>query len=201
MERQALAAGSVVTFCGPGLSAVEAKLVQEVLDRGVGLFRAEGLGRLTLWNSKEPLPNVAIDELGSVRPSADALAKDSLYAFAKWRIDELDRQDREATDIAEFAAKLAQYKLPKAQWGALRQWGRENPGQVGDKLDKFFEGNVRNLAWARRRGGTTAREALVGALAQVCGNCPSGTALARLAAAVASANERNKGDENQRRQA
>ena len=201
MERQALAAGSVVTFCGPALSATQASRVQQFLDQGVGLFRAEGLGRLAHWGGNEPLLQVPPDDQADSRSAGHTLANDSLHAFAKRRLVELDRQDRESTEIAKVAAGLARYKLPKAQWGALRQWGRENPGQVGDKLDKFFEGNVRNLAWARRRGGTTAREALVGALAQVCGDGPSGTVLARLAAAVASANERNKGDENQRRQA
>jgi hypothetical protein len=189
MERQVLVGGSIATFEGPPLTAVQAAAVQSALLDGIGLFRTEGLGRVAVHVANRPVQSLKeVPGRPSAEDSARILAKDPVYRAANERQALLLASDDEAVLIAGGAKSLAAYKLPKAQWGALRQFAQREPGLANDGFfSSFLEGKVRTVLWARRKGDKPLRQQLL----ELCTNAdgkPRTTAfVAQLAAATAKA--------------
>lgn len=127
IERQAVVAGSVLTF--EGASPIDLAALRATLDRGVGDGRAEGLGRVLVQ------PRVLVEERydvqGGMAPAAPASAQappsGELFEWLGKRHE--DRLQRDlawslAIDVArEFGDSSA--RLPRAQWGELRQFARQ----------------------------------------------------------------------------
>jgi hypothetical protein len=185
MERQVLVAGSVVTFHGCALEAAQANAVQARLNEGLGLFRAEGLGRIALHAPNCPTVAVELDAAPiDHQLPADLLANDPVFKLASARQAALVDTDDEAVVVVGAARELAAYKLAKSQWGALRQYAVQQGGNATDAFwAGFLEGNLRKVAWARRRGDETLRQCLTKHCTRD-GKPRSTQFVARLAAAV-----------------
>lgn len=129
LERQAIVAGSVLTFRGD--PAVDLATLQQTLARGVGDGRGEGLGRV-LVNPRLLADGVVKvgddDQRRATTDPADA-TKLAGAELLQW----LERQevafvatagawDRAMEIAQEYAASRA--RLPRAQWGELRRFAR-----------------------------------------------------------------------------
>ena len=189
MERQVLVGGSVAAFEGPALTAVQAAAVQSELLAGIGLFRTEGLGRVAIHVAGQAHQTLKSPPAQpSEHDCASILAKDPVYNAAKERQALLLASDDEAVLIAGGAKSLAAYKLPKAQWGALRQFAQREVGMANDAFfDKFLEGKVRKVVWARRKGDMPLRQQLDELCTKADGKPRATVFVAQLAAATAKA--------------
>lgn len=146
MEREVVTAGSVLVFRrAPNGKPLEQERVEAETMGGVGVYRAEGLGRVCLNPKLLDEPDVRIDapiEDGaqpSVEVAADS-ALDAVHFVAEWSklaavATTRDRLYRAAVDTADV---LSAYGLPSAQLGALRAFANERSGQKYEDFKSDF---------------------------------------------------------------
>jgi hypothetical protein len=143
LERQVIVAGSVIVFDqGANAAPANRAAVRAAIERGIGEYRAEGMGQLEL----EPgiLLNATVD-LCKPTPSSTAAVEDtpadSRGELAAWIEDQV--RDRRAHDDAWETAtawlralKDAKAALPPAQWGDVRAFARRNGPASAEQLSK-----------------------------------------------------------------
>jgi CRISPR-associated protein Csx10 len=161
LERQAIVAGSVLTF--EGTTPVELAALQTALARGVGDGRAEGLG-LVLVNPCV-LAEARIEVPAAqrrLRPADEAPVE--IGGELKTWLDERETE-REHRDAAwETAMAIADAfagsnaRLPRAQWGELRAFARVHVADRRSAFVQALKGHLLEDADAARRDGRSARK-------------------------------------------
>lgn len=164
-ERHALARGSVLTYRVSGLSEDDAARLRTRLDRGIGLYREEGWGRLCLnpsWLLAPPVlrrGNVACAEAPS--PAAALSQKDdALVAYLKRKggdrtlsQDALDLGLRWAKEWKRHSDAIALDGQPvpsKSQWSTIRDFSvryEEDVEQLLVAVQSFCTEALRREAW------------------------------------------------------
>lgn len=139
-ERQVVVAGSVLMFEGAGVP--DPRAVALAINAGVGLARAEGLGRVLFepgfLSGERPIAWGVETPAGAPRPAARPTG--ALLAWAEARASESLERDR-AHDLAESWLRLPSLedaaKLPPAQWGQVRAIARLHRGAASTLLKQL----------------------------------------------------------------
>jgi hypothetical protein len=169
MERQVLRAGSVFAFVANGSPPLDddaAKRVAEALDRGVGLFRAEGLGRVTVHDGSGPVRLADASLHADSIDYASTLTGHETYELAKARAAASESSDaREAGVEALFQVERLRkrlLKLHKSQWGALRQFATTAEDKNANRILTAFLGDAkeRKKEWSELPGTNEALDEL-----------------------------------------
>lgn len=138
MERQVLMAGSVFCLCGPTLSEAEGQRLQSLLQRGVGLHLAEGLGRLVVHHKGYQVQTLQKAEAPAAQPPHQEPLFQQLQHLH--REQQLTKARYEAVTqlVQQFGQRSHVKQLGKAQWGALRAAGLLQPRHSAfDVMEQF----------------------------------------------------------------
>ncbi len=183
MERQLIAAGSVIVFRAPG---TDLGALRDRLASGVGDYQVEGCGRVLVQPLLLESPRVTISERADKRPPTSiqrqAIPADNLGAWLLARLNE-DMLRERAWDLSrDWERALRRFRVGAAQWGELRhragvariqgtsrdtfaeQLGRDLKGVNPSTKHKAGQG-VTALRWAQHRiGGKSAADVLLALL-------------------------------------
>lgn len=165
LERQAIAAGSVLVF--EGSAEVDLAGLAGRLAPGVGEGRNEGLGQVLV----EP-PLLAADRpVATVGPRPAPIATappptpdDATFRWLLARHEAVDREDRALQLARDWLAPMRRFKVPRAQWGEVRRLAVEVAGgpeptvRFLARFDEFANKGVGKLSgrWGTERQGRTA---------------------------------------------
>jgi hypothetical protein len=164
-ERHALARGSVLTYRVSDLSEDDAARLRARLDRGIGLYREEGWGRLCLnpsWLLAPPvLRRGHVAYAPAASPAAAPSKKDAaLVTYLKYKVgnatlseDALELGLRWAKEWKRHSDEIARDGQPvpsKSQWSALREFAVRYEGELEKLLaamQSFCTEALRREAW------------------------------------------------------
>lgn len=172
-ERAVIEPGSVVVFetrAGPPVALAE---VREKCACGVGEWRHQGLGEVSVnpeWLTVgEPrIPHAPDPARGDRGAAAAAPPEDELYRWAARDAAERRRAREQFLWAEQNAAAFAAYALPPSQWGMLRALARQaryrpdGPQWLRDEVERLLGRGVRSLSarWGKRVRGRTAADEL-----------------------------------------
>lgn len=181
LERQVLTQGSVLVFTG--CAGVDVGQLHNDLRAGVGLYREQGLGQVSLNPSflwKETLspqgPVAEVEQTGSSVASleSDSLNDDPLTDFLRSRVGRKQKEKWLFDTSREWAEKLARERGPgRSQWGSLRQmaFGYSNGSKLyrylfgdGQSSEGYLYSGVRQFFWndpGKGRNGAEKWKALI----------------------------------------
>lgn len=160
LERQVLAAGSVITMLSRSASAKAAlSATRAAVAEGVGAYRSYGLGQVVveprLLADAEPAlvrERVAAD----ASPAPVAAPADALVAWMRRRSDEAALADRIWAAAERQAEESATWNIPTSQWGQVRaiaaevRTARDAGAALRARLEEHLRAGVTREIWKRR---------------------------------------------------
>jgi len=140
MERQVLVSGSVFCLQGPALSEADGQRLGALLQRGVGLYLTDGLGRLVVHE-----PDYRVLALrGQVDEAIEAPDKTPLIQLLKQLDAQAQLADKRSEAARHLLREIGKYPdvraLGKAQWGALRAKAMRAPDATAFAVMEQFVG-------------------------------------------------------------
>jgi CRISPR-associated protein Csx10 len=146
LERQVIQAGSVLAFRTGRLDSTELARVRKVAAAGLGEYRCEGLGQVsvepTILAPGFPLfkqPSQARDVAPGEPPRPSATPQDPLFAWIQVRHErtqaDFEADEEAARWLEELGGRVL--KIPASQWGELRQMTRVAGVQGGELLPQL----------------------------------------------------------------
>lgn len=211
LERQVIAAGSVLVFVKDGETA-DAAAVRAAIERGVGEHRGEGLGQVAFEPAmlRAERPVLLAKDRDATSVDAPAQAPGELGAWVAGREKERTATDAVWSTAMEWVKKLASVPMPAAQWGEVRALARRrhatSPKALAEELRQFLveppgRDDRRSVRHGDKRWGRRVRidgasvkvgEWLVGELASLDGSQLSAARLLELVASHAVRARRGK---------
>lgn len=149
LSREVIEAGSVLVFTGPEGNLADGGKIAARLERGIGEFRAEGLGQL--WFEPEALAGA---ELGPWRTVAAKPTISQTGALKSPLLDWLVAREAavvKRADMFDRARVLGRRfsSIPRSQWGEISAKFAASPNPAA--LDTFLAEGVRQHAWRHHR--------------------------------------------------
>lgn len=161
-ERQVLSKGSVITFQLSEGSSFEPAELQRRLDRGVGLYRNEGLGQV-LVNPGWLLSPPKLVEATAVEPLEGKVMEPSDSILVSYLKTKKERQEHEVEAFkqgrscakkwarrAKAIAKQGHTVPSKSQWAAMRELAlmhEAEPERIKEEIENFCKHGLRKKVW------------------------------------------------------
>lgn len=175
LERQVIIAGSVIFFAGRGAARCDPQQIRRRVERGVGEYRQDGLGRVAFAPVLLAAERPVFEEGGGATRAAEPHVAEPTGPLRDWlrvRNEEIGAEEKAWKNGYELAKAFVALRhasaIHVAQWGEIRRLARVHGERAGAEIDRFIRDGVRKLAWAKEvRRGESLADWLIRELAEV----------------------------------